>query len=451
MAGGVAFLILLLALALFLITRRKQRTKKGKSLEMGDTKAGGPWKPKDVDGTYGSDPSGAVMAMRYGGRQFELAEIHAATNHFSDANMLKAGGYGTVYKGVAPDGRKWAVKRTHVITLESLRDFANEVEIISKMRHRNVVELLGHCQDNQEQILVYEYVPNGNLRQQLNCDPAWGGKPLTFDQRLEIAVGAARGIHYLHSFAKEPIIHRDIKSANLVLDENMQVKVTDFGLSKVLPAGPDGPDGPQHLSTRVAGTPGYLDPDYYRTFQVTTKSDVFSFGVVLFELITGRTAVMKDPSSLDAVALVRWAHPYLVNGNVADIVDPAMGPYSKEAMDLFCSVALLCVNPQGENRPTMLQVVRRLEEAQGATLKLPPSDHLTVPEDMWTGVVLPGLPTGDSGVSHPSSSGPGGGGSSSKSFTASVTSDEPEGPLSPVGAAEPTPGAPPPEGNRSVG
>lgn len=388
--GGAIACALLVALGVLLCARRRGRflddAENVKTVELNSEGSSRSW-----------DPS--IRQCRH----LDIVEIHKATNFFSDSNRLKAGGFGTVYKGLAPDGKLWAVKRNHSITAQSRKDFENEIKIISKVSHKNLVELLGHCQNDHEQILVYEYVPNGNLRQQLDCDPVYGGVPLTFDQRLEIAVGAARGIRYLHIFAKEPVIHRDIKPANLVLDKRLEVKVADFGLSRALVHGADGTDGPdaQQLSTQMTGTPGYLDPDYYRTFKVTTKSDVFSFGVVLFELITGRTAVMKDPASLDSIALVRWAHPYVANGNVAAIVDPNMGTYSKEAMDLFCAVALLCVDPRRDHRPTMLQVVRRLEEAQGVTLKLPPSSSMATPADLWTGVVIPGLPCFDSDRSSP--------------------------------------------------
>eukprot|EP00271_Cylindrocystis_brebissonii_P008396 TRINITY_DN2261_c0_g4_i1.p1 TRINITY_DN2261_c0_g4~~TRINITY_DN2261_c0_g4_i1.p1 ORF type:complete len:656 (+),score=128.53 TRINITY_DN2261_c0_g4_i1:422-2389(+) len=312
-------------------------------------------------------------------REYSLEDLSEATNGFDDDMILGTGGYGTVYRGKSPDGVEWAVKRAKKKDNTNVEDFQNEVDVISKMSHRNLVRLLGYCEEKNEQILVYEFVPNGNLRQHLRhniAGQALSASPghqvlgtLNFQQRLEVAIGAAEGLRYLHSFAKPPIIHRDVKSENILLDADYQAKVADFGVFKhikvvdpgMVPADATGTT----MNTKVVGTPGYLDPEYYQTYKVTAKSDVYSFGVVLLELITGQPSIMKDPNSgTDAMmTLARWAIPKIASGKVDVIVDAALGEdYPRQALQMLASIASMCVRRQGRERPEMAEVATRLNE-----------------------------------------------------------------------------------------
>ncbi|CAI5498438.1 unnamed protein product, partial [Closterium sp. Naga37s-1] len=210
--------------------------------------------------------------------QFTLQQLVKATDNWAPENVLGKGGFGTVYKGCSPQGLPWAVKRSTVMT----NDFETEVRAMASLHHVNLVRLLGFCQDQnvetgkQEQILVYEFVANRDLHHHIYKTK----HPLSLRQRLRLAQGAAEGLAYLHGFAT-PIIHRDIKPANIMVSADMHAKVADFGLLKQLT------HGDAH-ATRVAGTPGYVDPDYNRTGVITAKSDVYSFGIVLLELLSGR-------------------------------------------------------------------------------------------------------------------------------------------------------------------
>eukprot|EP00897_Mesotaenium_endlicherianum_P008409 jgi/Mesen1/7597/ME000395S06755 len=300
-------------------------------------------------------------------KRTRLREVEAATDKFSPERLLGEGGYGAVYLGKAAGGQMWAVKRASRASQESLGVFQNEVKLIAKINHRNLVTLLGYCCERGEQLLLYEYVPNGTLLDHLRLNPKYRTEPMTFEERVGIAVGAARGLHYLHSFAKDPIVHRDVKSGNILIDANMQAKVCDFGLSKILPGGAKD----EHLTTRIAGTPGYLDPDYYNTFQVTAKSDVYSFGVVLLELLTGRPPVMEISSNTvrtwEPIALERWARMYMVTGEILEMLDPAIkSEVSMAKVKLLTAVASACLLPAARDRPHMSQVSRYLDMIESA-------------------------------------------------------------------------------------
>ncbi|GJP54530.1 hypothetical protein CLOM_g13610 [Closterium sp. NIES-68] len=287
-------------------------------------------------------------------RPIALAEVEAATNAFADDRLLGVGGYGSVYRGHGPNGEQWAVKRAQVTTVQSMHVFQNEVDVISAMSHRNLIALLGYCEDKGEQILVYEFAANGTLSALLRPPADKPTPPLTLQQRVEIALGAAQGLFYLHSFARPPVIHRDVKSGNILLDADMQAKVADFGLLKASKG-----EGVAH-STQVAGTPGYLDPEYYSAFKVTAKSDVYSFGVVLLEIITGLPPIFESLDSTECTdgerqmtSLARWCAPYVQTGNVAKIVDPRLGAdYPVDVVKGLADVAMACVQRHSKNRPT---------------------------------------------------------------------------------------------------
>lgn len=299
-------------------------------------------------------------------------DIEESTDHFNEGNQLGVGGYGTVYKGMSPSGQIWAVKRAKVVSQQSLELFQNEVDVVSKMSHRHLVRLLGFCDENNEQILVYEYMPNGTLRHHLRPKDTDLVGPLSFEQRVEMATGAAWGLHYLHSFAKPPIIHRDIKTDNILLDTNMQAKVADFGLFKHL-----GGDPGAMVSFEMAGTVGYIDPEYHLTLCITSKSDVYSFGIVLLELITGKPPIITDITAqedeMSRIPLADWATPAICSGDHSKLADPRMrNEYPPEALLMMAEVAKMCVNPSGQDRPEMAEVARRLAEIQDAVLRTNP-------------------------------------------------------------------------------
>eukprot|EP00897_Mesotaenium_endlicherianum_P008931 jgi/Mesen1/8066/ME000432S07347 len=300
---------------------------------------------------------------RHLGRHIRLKKILEATDNFSPHNLLGIGESGKVYWGVGLGGEQWVVKRTECSSDRSITNFRAEVNTISKVHHKNLVELLGFCQESHNCILVYEKVANGTLYQHLHLEAGLSGRPLSFAQRLEIALGAARGLQYLHSFAREPIIHGNFKSANILLSENFEAKVSDFGLSKLLPwrANQEQP------STYFAGTPGYLDPSYYSTMRLDARSDVFSFGVVLLELLTGKPAVVDDPLTVDGqMSLARWVATHVKAGAVEAAMDPKLGEdYDVVAAEAMILLGKLCTQRSPELRPTMDVVTRRLEEIQG--------------------------------------------------------------------------------------
>ncbi|KAH0731789.1 hypothetical protein KY289_002977 [Solanum tuberosum] len=226
--------------------------------------------------------SGAVPQLT-GARFFSFEELKKWTNNFSETNDIGCGGYGKVYRGTLPNGELVAIKRALQGSAQGAREFKSEIELLSRIHHKNVVGLAGFCFDQAEQMLVYEYIPNGTLKDGLSGKT---GIRLDWMRRLNIAIGAARGLQYLHDLVSPPIIHRDIKSNNILLDGNLNAKVADFGLSRFL-----GEKG--HITTQVKGTMGYMDPEYYMTNQLTEKSDVFSFGVVLLEIVTGKVPIDK--------------------------------------------------------------------------------------------------------------------------------------------------------------
>ncbi|BBH02087.1 hypothetical protein Prudu_012547 [Prunus dulcis] len=231
----------------------------------------------------GISNSSASAPRLKGAISFSFEELQKYTNGFSEANDVGAGGYGKVYRGILPTGQMVAIKRAKRDSMQGGPEFTAEVELLSRVHHKNLVSLLGFCLEQGEQILVYEYVPNGDLLDSLSGK---SGIRLDWLRRLKIILGAARGLAYLHEHANPPIIHRDIKSNNILLDKDLTAKVADFGLSKSM-----ADSGTDHVTTQVKGTMGYLDPEYYMTQQLTEKSDVYSFGVVMLELITARRPI----------------------------------------------------------------------------------------------------------------------------------------------------------------
>ncbi|CAJ1931217.1 unnamed protein product [Sphenostylis stenocarpa] len=290
---------------------------------------------------------------------FTLEDIEVATESYK--TLIGEGGFGSVYRGTLNDSQEVAVKVRSATSTQGTREFDNELNLLSAIQHENLVPLLGYCNENDQQILVYPFMSNGSLQDRLYGEPA-KRKILDWPTRLSIALGAARGnVHglaYLHTFPGRSVIHRDVKSSNILLDHSMCAKVADFGFSKYAPQ-----EGDSNVSLEVRGTAGYLDPEYYTTQQLSEKSDVFSFGVVLLEIVSGREPLdIKRPRN--EWSLVEWAKPYIRASKVDEIVDPGIkGGYHAEAMWRVVEVALQCLEPFSAYRPSMVDIVRELEDA----------------------------------------------------------------------------------------
>ncbi|XP_078175813.1 hercules receptor kinase 2 [Carex rostrata] len=292
------------------------------------------------------------------GRKFTLSEIKGATKNFDELTVIGTGGFGKVYRGEIDGGSNIvAVKRADPLCGQGLKEFETEIEMLSKLRHRHLVSLIGYCEEQGEMILVYEFMTNGTLRNHLYGSPP-PTNVLSYKQRVEVCVGAARGLHYLHTGSEVGIIHRDVKTTNILLDEEFVAKMSDFGLSRA------GPTLDQtHVSTAVKGSFGYLDPEYFRRQQLTQKSDVYSFGVVLFEVLCGRPVI--DPSlPKDQINLAEWALRWQRQRSIETIVDPRLeGDYSIESIKKFAEIAEKCLMDDGKNRPSMGEVLWQLEYA----------------------------------------------------------------------------------------
>ncbi|KAH1120734.1 hypothetical protein J1N35_003894 [Gossypium stocksii] len=285
---------------------------------------------------------------------FSLRQIKAATNNFDSANKIGEGGFGPVYKGVLPDGRVVAVKQLSSKSKQGNREFVTEIGMISGLQHPNLVKLYGCCIEGNQLLLIYEYLENNSLaralfgrdEQRLNLD---------WSTRKKICLGIARGLAYLHEESRLKIVHRDIKATNVLLDKDLNAKISDFGLAKL------DEEENTHISTRIAGTIGYMAPEYAMRGYLTDKADVYSFGVVLLEIVSGKSNTNYKPKE-EFVFLLDWAYVQQEQGNLLELVDPCLGSkYSKEEALRMLNLALLCTNPSPTLRPLMSSVVSMIE------------------------------------------------------------------------------------------
>ncbi|CAI9101376.1 OLC1v1038686C2 [Oldenlandia corymbosa var. corymbosa] len=291
------------------------------------------------------------------GHWFTLRDLELATNRFSKDNVLGEGGYGVVYQGKLINGTSVAVKKLLNNLGQAEKEFRVEVEAIGHVRHKNLVRLLGYCIEGTHRMLVYEYVGNGNLEQWLHGAMSHHGY-LTWEARMKVLLGTAKALAYLHEAIEPKVVHRDIKSSNILIDDDFNAKVSDFGLAKLLGA------GKSHITTRVMGTFGYVAPEYANTGLLNEKSDVYSFGVVLLEAITGRDPVDYARPAQE-VNLVDWLKMMVGSRRSEEVVDPNIESRpSTRALKRALLTALRCVDPDSDKRPRMSQVVRMLESEE---------------------------------------------------------------------------------------
>jgi serine/threonine protein kinase len=342
-----------IALVLFLRCYAKRRKTRSRGL----ANDFGKYKRKDMEAVV-------VHRAKIGNLPiFSYEELRQATNCFHEENEIGDGGFGSVYLGKLPDGRTVAVKRLYQDNSRRVEQFINEVKIFSTFNHPYVVRLYGCTSaDSPELLLVYEFVSNGTLADHLHGDRKCP-KGLPWDTRLNIAIQIAEALAFLHS-VDPPIFHRDVKSSNILLDENFNVKVADFGLCRLLPV------DASHVTTAPQGTPGYVDPEYHVCFQLTEKSDVYSFGVVLVEIISAKLAVDINRNRRE-INLAFMAISKIQEGALHELLDPLLEIEKNDQVKVMVSavaeLVFRCLASEGDDRPQMKEVVAQLQQIRGAS------------------------------------------------------------------------------------
>ncbi|KAF5195657.1 Proline-rich receptor-like protein kinase perk13 [Thalictrum thalictroides] len=324
---AIGMFLLLLSFVVCIICLKRKRNRSGCSLETSGKSIGNP----------------LVL--------FQNKDLIVMTNGFSGQNVIGEGGFGRVYKGSLPDGRLVAIKQIKAVNAQTEREFRSEINIISRLHHRNLVSLLGYSTDDDNWTLVFDFVPNGTLKHNLHGQ---GVPVMEWENRMKVAISAARGLAYLHDDCHPTIIHRDVKSANILLNEAFEAQIADFGLAKLRSF------NRMHESTRPVGTFGYMAPEYTRTGKLTEKCDVYSFGVVLLELVTGRKPIVEDEH------IVVWAQPLFHDAidakDFTQLADPRLeNKYMESEMHTMVTVAAACVRKSAPKRLSMIQVIQALD------------------------------------------------------------------------------------------
>ncbi|TYJ12042.1 hypothetical protein E1A91_A11G321100v1 [Gossypium mustelinum] len=285
---------------------------------------------------------------------FTLSQIKAATNDFHASNKIGEGGFGPIYKGTLADGTMIAVKQLSARSKQGNREFVTEIGMISALQHPHLVKLYGCCIEGNQLMLIYEYLENNSLARAL-FGPQESQLTLDWPTRMKICIGIARGLAYLHEESRLKIVHRDIKATNVLLDKNLNPKISDFSLAKL------DEENNTHISTRIAGTYGYMAPEYALHGRLTEKADVYSFGIVALEIVSGRCNTRSRPKQ-EPFILLEWAHVLKENGTLLELVDTRIGSDCNidEVMAMI-NIALLCTNPTASARPLMSSVVSMLE------------------------------------------------------------------------------------------
>uniref|UniRef100_A0A0D9VSP7 Protein kinase domain-containing protein n=1 Tax=Leersia perrieri TaxID=77586 RepID=A0A0D9VSP7_9ORYZ len=291
------------------------------------------------------------------GQSFTYKELYDSTGGFSEDLFLGEGGFGQVYKGVLDaTGQEVAIKILNLQGNQGNREFLTEVIVLSKVHHANLVKLIGCCVDGDQRLLVYEYMPLGSLKSHLH-DLTPDKKPLDWNTRINILVGAAKGLQHLHVNTDPPIINRDVKCENILLGDGYHPKLSDFGLAKLGPTGDD-----THISTRVMGTLGYCAPDYLESGKLTVQSDIYSFGVVMLEVITGQK-VIDDTRAKAERNIVEWAIPLINQKDFPKLADPVLnGQVHMRSLFRALIVAAMCVDRMANRRPDITAVVDALTQ-----------------------------------------------------------------------------------------
>ncbi|XP_059071619.1 probable LRR receptor-like serine/threonine-protein kinase At5g48740 [Cryptomeria japonica] len=355
-AIGGGIIVIAFILIVSIIVYRRRFSKKEIVLEESKGSASGSKSVNILDNDY----SVVLVPNPSKSRAFTLEEMMTSTENFS--YKIGQGGFGSVFWGKLQSGKQIAVKVLSLFSKQGVLEFLNEIDLLSRVHHKNLVSLLGYCNESRELMLVYEYMFGGSLKDHLYGNSGGQYPNLDWKTRLDIALDAAQGLEYLHVSCTPKIIHRDIKTANILLDENLNGKLADFGLSRVTSDGED-----SHVSTAVKGTAGYLDPEYFKTEVLTDKSDVYSFGVVLLEIICGR-APIDAKLSTNEINLVRWVIPFVeiaeYSEKFSEIVDKRLvDNYSIKSIAHVAKLAIRCVADNPSSRPSASEVLAEMKAA----------------------------------------------------------------------------------------